>query len=485
MIYICDAIMGSGKTSAAINYLKAHRADKTIYVTPFLDEVDRILTQCHGIALHTPSAATAKRECGEYAKRKDFERLVRQGKSVVTTHSLFRELAPEITDVIKEQGYTLIVDENLEEIQMSGDSEGETDTVNGFTISDIAVFVRAGDLIETIDYSSESVEIATYRRSEAAKDLTADGKFSEFYKQVEARVLKAYIFKSDGKRTGASFYWMVRPELFTVFNDVIVMTYRFEGQGLYNIFRIFDLKYQYISINKTQRGFFFDFSGGVGKYIPSYTKHIHDMIHIIDDEALNEIGAEENALSVSWFIREDANAASGKGDKIKKLKNNIGNCFRNKWPGSSGGLGSLVGKQINEKRLWSTYKMFQDRLAGAGYSKNFLAFNSKATNDYRNAEYLVYAVNLYYFLPVKFMYNALGIEINDELYALSTMIQWIWRSAIRDGKPVYLYLPSSRMRRILINWMNEISGGGEENRCLSVGTANGMIPISVTRDMAV
>ena len=209
------------------------------------------------------------------------------------------------------------------------------------------------------------------------------------------------------------------------------------------------------------------------------------MIHIIDDEALNEIGVEENALSVSWFIREDANAASGKGDKIKKLKNNIGNCFRNKWPGSSGGLGSLVGKQINEKRLWSTYKMFQDRLAGAGYSKNFLAFNSKATNDYRNAEYLVYAVNLYYFLPVKFMYNALGIEINDELYALSTMIQWIWRSAIRDGKPVYLYLPSSRMRRILINWMNEISGGGEENKCLSVGTANGMIPISVTRDMAV
>ena len=37
------------------------------------------------------------------------------------------------------------------------------------------------------------------------------------------------------------------------------------------------------------------------------------------------------------------------------------------------------------------------------------------------------------------------------------MIQWIWRSAIRDGGEVYLYIPSSRMRMLLINWIDEIS----------------------------
>lgn len=479
MIYVCDAIMGSGKTSAAINYLKAHKADKIIYVTPFLDEVDRILTQCRGITLHTPSAATAKRECGKYAKRIDFERLVRQGKSVVTTHSLFRELAPEITDIIKDQGYTLIVDENLEEIQMSSDEDQRT--VNGFGLLSIEIFKRAGDVHEIVNYSSETVDVVTYIRNDLyhSRDVIT-GPIGDFYKQLESRLLKAYIYKENGKRVSASFYWMVRPGLFTSFKNAIIMTYKFEGQGLYNIFKLFGIDYKSIGIKKTTKGFFFDFDN-TNRYVPEYTKNIHNLIHILDDEKLNSIGNDENALSVGWFNREMAAEEKGQRHLIKQLRNNITNCYNHKWKSSS----STLGSKDNAKRLWAAFMAFKENLSGKGYSKNFLSFNAKATNDYREAEYLVYAVNLYYFLPVKFMYNALGIEINDELYALSTMIQWIWRSAIRDGKPVYLYLPSSRMRRILINWMNEISGGGEENRCLSVGTANGMIPISVTRDMAV
>ena len=35
------------------------------------------------------------------------------------------------------------------------------------------------------------------------------------------------------------------------------------------------------------------------------------------------------------------------------------------------------------------------------------------------------------------------------------MLQWIWRSAIRDGKPINAYIPSKRMRELLINWMND------------------------------
>jgi hypothetical protein len=39
------------------------------------------------------------------------------------------------------------------------------------------------------------------------------------------------------------------------------------------------------------------------------------------------------------------------------------------------------------------------------------------------------------------------------------MIQWIWRSAIRDGEEVYLYIPSKRMRTLLTDWMDNISKG--------------------------
>jgi CRISPR/Cas system-associated endonuclease/helicase Cas3 len=36
MIKVCDAIMGAGKTEAAVNYMNLHSNDKFIFITPFL-----------------------------------------------------------------------------------------------------------------------------------------------------------------------------------------------------------------------------------------------------------------------------------------------------------------------------------------------------------------------------------------------------------------------------------------------------------------
>lgn len=37
------------------------------------------------------------------------------------------------------------------------------------------------------------------------------------------------------------------------------------------------------------------------------------------------------------------------------------------------------------------------------------------------------------------------------------MIQWIWRTAIRDGKEIDIYVPSRRMRELLEQWIEEVS----------------------------
>jgi len=34
------------------------------------------------------------------------------------------------------------------------------------------------------------------------------------------------------------------------------------------------------------------------------------------------------------------------------------------------------------------------------------------------------------------------------------MLQWIFRSSIRDNKPINIYIPSSRMRNLLVKWLN-------------------------------
>ena len=92
-------------------------------------------------------------------------------------------------------------------------------------------------------------------------------------------------------------------------------------------------------------------------------------------------------------------------------------------------------------------------MAGGGYKKGFLACNSKGTNQYRNKTALAYLLNIYPNTRQKTYLYSKGIAFNDDFYALSEMLQWIWRSAIRDGKPVQLYVPSLRMRTLLKDWL--------------------------------
>ena len=72
----------------------------------------------------------------------------------------------------------------------------------------------------------------------------------------------------------------------------------------------------------------------------------------------------------------------------------------------------------------------------------------------------MYAVNIFMNVNDKLFYKRYGIEVNEDGYALSTMLQWIWRSAIRDGKEINIYIPSKRMRTLLTDWINSVSKEG-------------------------
>ena len=46
-------------------------------------------------------------------------------------------------------------------------------------------------------------------------------------------------------------------------------------------------------------------------------------------------------------------------------------------------------------------------------------------------------------------------NMDQTLYALSEMVQFIWRSRIREGKEIVLYIPSKRMRELLKEWLED------------------------------
>ena len=60
-VKIVDMLMGSGKTSAAINYMNTTSPDeKFLYITPYLDEVVRIKERCPGKKFTEPKELGTK-----------------------------------------------------------------------------------------------------------------------------------------------------------------------------------------------------------------------------------------------------------------------------------------------------------------------------------------------------------------------------------------------------------------------------------------
>ena len=411
MVKVCNAIMGAGKTEAAINYMNSNSDYKFIFITPYLDEAKRIKDGCPTLHFVEPSK---KLKEFNFSKSKHTAILIKDGHNISTTHEAFKYYTAEMLSDIKKQGYHLIIDENisvLEELTVNGD--------------DLRLLVEAG-------YLNYDDGFLTKTDKEYKGNL-----FKDMWKMLDIRELVSFEDKSTKLNL---FYWTLPPDLITSFDEVIVLTYLFRGQGLYYFFKLYNIDYEYVGV--TRRNGQYEFCPPPG-YTPEYVQNIREHLIVLDNNKLNSIGDDKYALSMAWF-----NKSENEGD-VRRLKNNMYNYFRN----INGGISA-------DKRMWATYNNQEDILKGKGYTEGFVTFNLRATNQYRDRTCLVYLTNIFMNVGEKIFYKSHGLEVDEDLYALSTMVQWIWRSAIRDGKPVYLYIPSKRMRAILNNWLDSLDGGG-------------------------
>lgn len=402
MIKVCDAIMGSGKSSAAITYMNEHPDQRYVYITPYLEEATRIRNACPALDFQEP-----RKNEGTYGYTKTGHTrlLLEEGRNITTTHQAFMYYTPEVLALIKDQGYVLLIDEDVSVLK-----ELEADA------GDIESLVLAGQL--TMD------EAGRY----SIGDVEYKGKaMHETFRLLVSRDLMRVTLDKDED----VYYWVLPPDLLNSFRDVFILTYLFEGQDLHHFLKLYGFDYQHIGVSRDADGTyrFCDHAG----YIPDYVGTLRDHIHILDHKKLNAIGDNYYALSHNWY--------RSKGLK-ETLKHHIDNYFRN-----------ITKDHGVKERLWSTFKDCKMALRGKGYTNNHLTFNKKATNDFRDRTVLVYAVNI--FMPVgqKLFFKRFGVNVDEEMYALSAMVQWIWRSAIRDGKPIDIYIPSRRMRELLIKWI--------------------------------
>jgi hypothetical protein len=68
----------------------------------------------------------------------------------------------------------------------------------------------------------------------------------------------------------------------------------------------------------------------------------------------------------------------------------------------------------------------------------------KATNDYGHKTVLAYLATRFSIPEIRGYFESRGVDVHEDLYALSEMVQWLWRSAIRDDREprdVHVYVP--------------------------------------------
>lgn len=407
IVNIVDSIMGSGKTQAAINYINNSDDSKHfLYVTPYLKEVERIISSCPDKNFRQPEKYGSK-----IVGIKD---LLNKGRNIATTHTLFHLFDDEIIDLCYSQGYILIMDEVTEVIDTY--YIGEKDRVillnNFVTVDESTGLLHWRE--DQMDYGSSPM----------------DDKFIEEKRLCEMNCLALY-----GNNI---MLWMFPIKIFEAFRESYILTYMFNAQMQKYYYDYYHIQYKniYVSGDSLDNYHFIETNQN---YISKYD--YRKLIHIHDDAKMNMIGDSEFSLSMSWYKRNENN------NLMNQLKKNTVNYFNN------------ILKSKSSNNIWTTFKDFKELIAGKGYTKGFVSSSMRATNDYQDRTAIAYLVNKFFNPYVKQFFLNHNIEVDEDGYAVSEMLQFIWRSAIRQGNEINIYIPSKRMRNLLIKWIEQQNYG--------------------------
>lgn len=400
-IKVVDCIMGSGKTSAAINFMNSSPKEKKfMFITPYLSEVQRIIDACPKLHFQEPKAIGSKLN--------GIKQLVQSKKNIVSTHALFKHFDTEIIRLLKKRDYILIMDE-------------------------VADVVEQYEMC-TADFramSSEMIDIA----QDTGRLIWRKGKqhYSDKFKTERnlCSIGSLYNYADSG------LMWVLPIEIFHAFKDIYILTYMFEAQvqKYYYDFHGIPYKQLYIKGDSIENYTFTDKKDESNEKTLDYRQ----LIHILSNNKLNAIGEKQYALSKNWYIRNSGT------EQMRHLKNNLINYFKN------------IRNSKQKENLWTTFLAYKGELAGGGYAKSFAPLNTRGSNSYRTRTVVAYPLNRYMNASVKNFFSQYGIMVDDDQFALSEMLQFIWRSAIRDGHEIWCYIPSRRMRGLLQQWIKEHS----------------------------
>jgi len=443
---IVDSPMGIGKSSALMTYI---RFNVSYQEDDYVESLKR--TGFFGDLEHKRFiifVSTIKERDERFlrelkAKRpeqppynKSILKLIRDGENIVTTQSLLSFFNEETIKAFRKSPYpyTAYFDEIpplFREVVGSKQKKDSFGAIARFGISDVLLMQKDGIV------ARKGEQLVYNLNSEYARQSSAHKVFDAI--RTLSRSCDLYPYgEKQGKFT--SIIAFMKRELFSCFDQCWFFSYLTRDSMLARYCAMNDIAMVYYHVEKG-----YIKRNPEGTYQETYPRGIERLV-ILDDERFNP----DESLSKEWYKA----ARSGKNEEgLKKL---LG-CFRSAYT-----FMKQRGVRSNTF-FFTTFTAYQSMLESDGRHfptlKRFLPCNAKATNDYSDCTGVAYLCNRFFdvncanFLAQKAKEaNNPDLKFDNDNYALSELLQFIWRSNVRmadSDMPVYVWVPNKRMRKLL------------------------------------
>lgn len=429
-VKVIDSMPSTGKTCWMLDHINEMDFDiKVIFITPFISETERVRDACKQRRFKLPNTRS-----GRGSKLRNLKDLLRNRENIAATHALFSNIDDEVIQLISDGNYMLVLDEVMNVItslDIYKDDKLDNETTERIAAKDMKLLLENGNI--SIDAN--------------CKVNWIEGKEPLWY----YRTLKDYIDRDQVYfASNAYLFWVFPHEIFgnNIFKEIYIMTYQFDYQIQSSYFKFFDIPYEKFGVTKTRKDrrckweFTFVSYADYLEYDFAKRKQMKELINICDSERLNEIGTRDKLNNGKGELLSKSNYDARTHEELKDVQRKAISFFARHLGNKSSAM------------MWTVFKAHLPSITDKRLSKkHYVALNARATNDYRHKSGLIYLVNRF---TNPFMNNLLlkrDVRIDQDMYALAEMLQWIFRSRLRNDEPIDIFIPSARMRNLLIKWL--------------------------------
>ena len=415
-------------------------------MTPLLSEVERIKKYTKA-TYYDPQYYQRTDLLGGIAgsktKLEDFNDLLAEGKNIVTTHTTFTNATSETISILQDNGYNLILDETVDVLSPLNDLI----SAQRYKITKKGLKLMLDNHLITVD---ENCRVCW-----TGGPQPIEGEDLHPFCEVQRYAENGNLLLIDG----GLFVWEFPPDVFTAMESIIVLTYQMEGSFLHPYMQIHGMNYEKASVIGS-----YDTQFEICPYKVNMEKRQKwkQLITLYDDKKELDFGR----LSATWFkecVKDHSNSkeATKLRRGLHRFFNSVGakpcdvmwtapkDCRSNIAPKGF----KLIRELTDEEKSGRNQAQLNEYIDTNGL-RCWIASTSRATNNYSNRHVMAYMLNLNPNPEIVKYFGKQGAPLSRDAFALSGLIQWVWRSAIRKEEPVTLWLPSPRMKNLFTEWLD-------------------------------